>query len=121
MNYIEKYNRWLQAEVVDDKTKEELKTLSDKEIEDRFYCDLEFGTGGLRGVVNIVNIFQPEIVCVGGGVSHEGKKILTPVKEMIKNKSFARFGKEQSNVCLATLGNDAGIIGASLLWKSNLK
>lgn len=74
-----------------------------------------------EGIVNIVNIFQPEIVCVGGGVSHEGEKILAPVKKMIKNKSFARFGKEQSKVCLATLGNDAGIIGAALLWKNTLK
>ena len=73
-----------------------------------------------EGVVNIVNIFQPEIVCIGGGVSHEGEKILTPVKRMIKNKSFARFGKEQSKVCLATLGNDAGIIGAALLWKNEV-
>ena len=72
-----------------------------------------------EGVVNIVNIFQPDIVCIGGGVSHEGEKILTPIRRMIKNKSFARFGKEQSKVCLATLGNDAGIIGAALLWKNN--
>ncbi len=73
-----------------------------------------------EGVVNIVNIFQPEIVCIGGGISHEGEKILTPIKRMIKNKSFARFGAKQSTVCLATLGNDAGIIGAALLWKNNL-
>ena len=70
--------------------------------------------------LNIVNIFQPEIVCIGGGVSHEGEKILTPIKRMIKNKSFARFGAKQSTVCLATLGNDAGIIGAALLWKNEL-
>lgn len=71
-----------------------------------------------EGVVNIINIFQPEVVCIGGGISHEGDKILTPVKKMINNKSFARFGKEQSKVGLATLGNDAGIIGAALLWKN---
>jgi len=71
-----------------------------------------------EGVVNIVNVFQPEIVCVGGGISHEGERILTPIRKMIKKKSFARFGKEQSKVCLATLGNDAGIIGAALLWKN---
>ena len=71
-----------------------------------------------EGVVNIVNIFQPEIVCIGGGISHEGEKILMPIKKMIRDKSFARFGKEQSKVCLATLGNDAGIIGTALLWKN---
>ena len=73
-----------------------------------------------EGIVNIVNIFQPEIVCIGGGISHEGKKILTPVKQMIKTKSFARFGKVQTSVSLAELGNDAGIIGAALLWKNQL-
>ncbi len=73
-----------------------------------------------EGVVNIVNIFQPEIVCIGGGISHEGEKILVPVKKMIKNKSFARFGAKQSMVCLATLKNDAGIIGAALLWKNEI-
>lgn len=51
MNYIEKFNRWLQTEIVDEKTKKELPSLSENEIEDRFYCDLEFGTGGLRGVM----------------------------------------------------------------------
>ncbi len=71
-----------------------------------------------EGIVNIVNSFQPEIVCIGGGISHEGKKLLTPIEKAIEKKSFARFGKEQSKVKLATLGNDAGIIGAALLWKN---
>jgi len=70
-----------------------------------------------EGVVNIVNIFQPEIVCIGGGVSHEGKRLLAPIERNIKNKSFARFGEKQSTVKLAELGNDAGLIGAALLWK----
>ena len=70
-----------------------------------------------EGVVNIINIFQPEVVCIGGGISHEGDKILTPIKRMIINKSYARFGRKQSDVSLASLGNDAGIIGAALLWK----
>ncbi len=74
-----------------------------------------------EGVVSIVNIFQPEIVCIGGGISHEGKRILAPIEKAITDKSFARFGKEQSKVSLASLGNDAGIIGAALLWKNNDK
>jgi len=70
-----------------------------------------------EGIVNIVNIFQPEVICIGGGVSNVGKKILTPIRKAIKNYSFARFGKKQSEVQIAKLGNDAGIIGAALLWK----
>ncbi len=69
MNYSDKYNRWLQSEYVDAETKEELKNLSEKEIEDRFYCDLEFGTGGLRGVMaagtNRMNIYTVRLATQG--------------------------------------------------------
>ncbi len=71
-----------------------------------------------EGVVNIVNIFQPEVICIGGGISNAGEKILSPVRKAVKNYSFARFGKKQTEVHIAKLGNDAGIIGAALLWKN---
>lgn len=71
-----------------------------------------------EGVVNITNLLQPETICIGGGVSHEGEKILKPIRRGIAEKSFARFGAEQTTVRLASLGNDAGIIGAALLWKN---
>lgn len=49
MNFKEKYNLWL---TFDENTKKELESVTDeKEIEDRFYKDLEFGTGGLRGIM----------------------------------------------------------------------
>ena len=62
MLYIEKYNDWLESSIVDDNMKAELRAIKDeKEIEDRFYKDLEFGTGGLRGVIgagsNRMNIY----------------------------------------------------------------
>lgn len=72
-----------------------------------------------EGVVNLVNIFQPEVICIGGGVSNAGEKILNPVKNAIKKKSYARFGKKQTEVKIAKLANDAGIIGAAMLWKNN--
>jgi len=69
MTYIEKCNRWLQAECVDSKTKGELEQLSEKEIEDRYYCDLEFGTGGLRGVMaagtNRMNVYTVRLATQG--------------------------------------------------------
>ena len=60
--YKEKYQSWLDSEIISKEIKEELKNISDeKEIEDRFYKDLEFGTGGLRGVIgagtNRMNIY----------------------------------------------------------------
>ena len=62
MLYKEKYNDWLSSTVVDDVMKNELRSIKDeKEIEDRFYKDLDFGTGGLRGVIgagsNRMNIY----------------------------------------------------------------
>ena len=52
MDYMQRYHLWLNDEFFDQATREELSQLKDeKEIEDRFYRDLEFGTGGLRGVM----------------------------------------------------------------------
>ena len=51
--YKKRYERWLTSDAVDEKTKAELQSISEdeKEIQDRFYKDLEFGTAGLRGVI----------------------------------------------------------------------
>ncbi|MDP4177100.1 MAG: phospho-sugar mutase [Bacillota bacterium] len=62
MSYNEIYKKWIDSDIVDENTKNELLSIKDeKEIEDRFYKDLEFGTGGLRGVIgagtNRMNIY----------------------------------------------------------------
>lgn len=63
MDYKKQYDFWLEDAYFDDKTKEELRGIAgdEKEIEDRFYKELEFGTGGLRGVIgagtNRMNIY----------------------------------------------------------------
>ena len=53
MNYMDKYKEWLNNPYFDKETQEELNNIksNEKEIEDRFYKDLEFGTAGLRGVI----------------------------------------------------------------------
>lgn len=53
MDYIKKYEEWLESEEIDEETKEELRKIkdNDEEIKDSFYKDLEFGTAGLRGIV----------------------------------------------------------------------
>ncbi|BCK01377.1 phospho-sugar mutase [Anaerocolumna chitinilytica] len=57
MDYLEKYNQWISDDYFDADTKKELLELkgNDSEIKDRFYKDLEFGTGGLRGVLGAGN------------------------------------------------------------------
>ena len=63
MNYMEIYNQWLESNYFDADTKKELENIkgNEKEIEDRFYTDLEFGTAGLRGIIaagtNRINIY----------------------------------------------------------------
>jgi len=63
LRYLEKYNFWLESQYFDEKAKEELRALAgnEEEIKDRFYKDLEFGTGGLRGKIamgtNRINIY----------------------------------------------------------------
>lgn len=62
MHFKEKFDQWVNSQFIDEKTKGELLAIKDeKEIEDRFYKDLEFGTGGLRGVIgagsNRMNIY----------------------------------------------------------------
>ena len=62
MAYREKYNEWLNSNVISDEIKDELRNINDeKEIEERFYKDLDFGTGGLRGIIgagtNRMNVY----------------------------------------------------------------
>lgn len=53
MNYLDEYTKWLESDFIDEDTKNELIKIKDdkKEIEDRFYKNLEFGTAGLRGII----------------------------------------------------------------------
>ncbi len=67
------------------------------------------------GVNNIINTFQPEIVCIGGGVSHEGDTILKPMRDHAKNERYSIHAEMQTKILAAELGNDAGIFGAALL------
>ncbi len=65
------------------------------------------------GMTNMVNIFQPEVLCVGGGISHEGETLLAPVREVIAKEQFAQTTISKTRLIAAELGNDAGIIGAA--------
>ena len=67
------------------------------------------------GVANIINTFQPDFVCVGGGVSHEGETLLAPLRKHIEDERYSIYASKQTKVVAAELGNDAGIFGAALL------
>ena len=67
------------------------------------------------GCTNFVNIFQPDVLIIGGGVSKEKEALLKPLKEIISRDSFDKDPNKATRVLAATLGNDAGIIGAAFL------
>ncbi|MEG2020369.1 MAG: ROK family protein [Oscillospiraceae bacterium] len=75
-------------------------------------CYLEFlGCG----IVNLVNIFQPDALCIGGGIGAEGEYLLAPLREILEKERISKYSTVQTHLCCAKLRNDAGIIGAATL------
>ena len=66
------------------------------------------------GIANIINVFQPSVVCVGGGISGQGEELMRPLRERLKYTSFGTKDM-RTRVEAAVYKNDAGIIGAGLL------
>jgi glucokinase len=66
------------------------------------------------GIANIINIFQPSVVCIGGGISGQGDDLMRPLRERLKYTSFGTKDM-RTRVEAAVYKNDAGIIGAGLL------
>ena len=67
------------------------------------------------GIVNLVNLFQPEVMCIGGGISRAGDAFLLPLREALDREEYTRSSPVRTRLVLAQLGNDAGLIGAALL------
>ncbi len=65
------------------------------------------------GVTNMINIFQPEVLSIGGGVCNEKDYLLKPLLQIVNNEQYTRDNAEKTKVVIAQLGNDAGIIGAA--------
>lgn len=77
---------------------------------------LDTYTGCLaEGLANIINMFQPEWLCIGGGVSRAGEALLAPVREKTAGLVYSQNAKKNTQIVLARLHNDAGILGAALL------
>lgn len=65
------------------------------------------------GITNLINIFQPEVFIIGGGLSASGDLLLKPLKERIYPNLYSRYSSTNTDIRMAELGNDAGIIGAA--------
>ena len=68
-----------------------------------------------ESIVNAINTLQPEIICIGGGVSKQGENLLRPIRTYMDSYCFDRFAKNRTEIRIAQLGNDAGVIGAALI------
>lgn len=67
------------------------------------------------GTANVINAFQPDMLCFGGGICNEGDTLLKPIEEHVAVMRYTKQQEVQTQICRATLGNDAGIIGAALV------
>ena len=67
------------------------------------------------GLTNIINIFQPEVLSIGGGVSGERDNLLNPLLPLINAEKYGAGTVADTKIRIAELGNDAGIIGAAFL------
>jgi len=62
----------------------------------------------------MINVFQPDVFIIGGGVSGEKQFLIDLLQPKIDAEEFARNAEKRTRICTATCGNDAGIIGAAL-------
>lgn len=67
------------------------------------------------GLTNLVNIFQPEVIGLGGGISAQSDLLLPPLRKLLAAQRISQHSAVQTQLKAAELGNDAGIIGAALL------
>lgn len=68
-----------------------------------------------EGIANLINIFQPAVLCIGGGVSRAGEALLKPLREKTAVRIYSKNSKRNTRIELAKLDNDAGVLGAALL------
>lgn len=108
MDYQDTYQKWLQAENLDPKMKQELQEMDETAIKDAFHANLEFGTSGLRGIMgpgtNRINIYTIRKATIGFGQYLINTNQLKGVAIAYDNRAFSReFAFEAANV-LASLG-----------------
>lgn len=78
-----------------------------KEVVDKYISYLACG------LTNMINIFQPEVLSIGGGVCNERDYLLKPLMKILEKEQYTRSNAKKTKVVIAELGNDAGIIGAA--------
>lgn len=70
------------------------------------------------GISNVINTFQPDILCIGGGVCNEGDPLMVPLRKAVSEQIYSKNSAKSTRIEVCKLANEAGIIGAAMLWKS---
>jgi len=68
-----------------------------------------------EGMANVINLFQPAVLCIGGGVSRAGEALIDPLRTKTMQRIYSKNSKHNPRIELAMLDNDAGILGAAML------
>lgn len=69
------------------------------------------------GIINTINVLQPQMLCIGGGISNEGDNLFRPLIRAVETEQYSRNCEKKTLIRMASLGNDAGIIGAAMLGR----
>ncbi len=67
------------------------------------------------GITNMINVFQPEVFVIGGGICNEGDNLIKPLEKLVLDSTFTGKRAALTALKIAELGNDAGIIGGAVL------
>lgn len=73
------------------------------------------------GLVNVINMTQPQVIVLGGGLSAQEENLLKPLRERMVSEIYGGEANFKTEVKIAELGNNAGIIGAAMLYKLHAK
>jgi glucokinase len=81
---------------------------------DQLACDIVAKAANYLGIglANLVNIFNPELIIIGGGLSKMGDMLLKPARKVLKERAF-RLPARTVHIVRARLGSNAGIVGAA--------
>ena len=107
-----RYTKMLEAERVNGRTACDAMRAGDeagKEVYDEYVRYLAIG------LANMINIFQPEIISLGGGVSNEGQSLIDALLPIIRKEQYGSSFLRCTQIRIAELGNDAGMIGAAMM------
>ena len=69
------------------------------------------------GITNVISLLQPEVLSIGGGICNQGDSLLLPLKELVYKEVYGSDIAPRTDIRIAALGNDAGILGAALLHR----